>query len=726
MIRVCDAMFRATLLASAISFIALPALAQQHDHPSVTHVAQQQTQDHGHETAAPSIIVTAPFSRNQVDVLSGTSVLAGDALNRKLKPTLGDTLASLPGVSASSFGPAVSRPILRGFQGERIRILTDGIGSIDVSNTSADHAAAINPLNADRIEVLRGPAALLFGSSAIGGVVNVIDSRIPRRVPDEAVHLDVIGTYGTAARERSVAGHLDVPLGHGIVAHADGSFLQTGDLRTGGYLYSRNVRDHAMAHAIADDNRELAEEANARGRLPNSAIKTWDVAGGFSVIRDGGSIGFAVSHYDSLYGIPGRFDPHDHEHHDDDHGGHDDHHDEGHSHDNVRLHAKQTRYDMRAEVETGGFIERLRFRAAAADYRHDELESDGHVGTSFFNQGWEGRLEAVQAQRGGWRGAVGGQFFLRDFHVVGEEKFLPRSNTEQYGLFTLQSLDLGAVKAEAGARFEHSNVRALADSDLGNPDIARRFDAYSFSLGASYALAPTVRIGLSGSRTERAPSAEELFANGPHAGTQAYEIGNPDFTKEKSWGLEASLKGEGDGYSFAVSAYHNWFTDYIYDFQTGAEIDHLPVFQYGQADARYYGIEGEVSVRVARIGNFDLNADLVGDLVRARILEEGPAPRIPAARILGGIEAQSDRLNARVEVERSFDQTRIAAYETPTDGFTMVNASISWKPFAASKTSLILSANNIFDVEARRHSSVLKNYTPLAGRDIRISARIQI
>jgi iron complex outermembrane receptor protein len=718
-------MLKPLLLASA-ALIAFPAQAQDAPAPApAVPLTQDQDRDHGHETSNPEIIVTAPYSRNQVDVLSGTSVLSGEALNRQLKPTIGDTLSSLPGVSASSFGPGVSRPVLRGFQGERIRILTDGIGSIDVSNTSADHATAINPLNADRIEVLRGPAALLFGSSAIGGVVNVIDSRIPRRIPTEAVHLDVIGTYGSAADQRSGAGHLDVPLGWGLVAHADGSYLKAGDLRTGGYLYARDVREHALHHAEEDNDAELAEEANVRGRLPNSAMETWDVAGGLSVIRDGGSLGFAVSRYESQYGIPARFDPHHHDH-DHEHEGEDEDAHDGHSHEDVRLKIAQTRFDMRGEVETGGFIERIRMRAAVADYRHDEIEPSGEIGTSFFNQGWEGRLELVQANRDGWRGAIGGQFFVRDFLVRGEEKFLPKSSTQQFGLFTLQSVDLGQVKAEAGARYERSDVRAFADADLGNGDIARGFDAFSFSVGASYPLAPGIRIGLNGSRTERAPSAEELFANGPHAGTQAFEIGNPGFTKESSWGLEASLKGQGDGYSFALAAYHNWFDNYIYDYQTGAEIDELPVFQYAQANARYYGIEGEASLRVASTGQFDINTDLVADYVHAVIEGQGAAPRIPPLRLLGGIEAQSPRLNGRVEVEHVFEQERIAAYETPTSGYTMVNASISWKPFEASATSLTLTANNIFDVEARRHASVLKDFAPLAGRDIRVTARFQL
>ena len=283
------------------------------------------------------------------------------------------------------------------------------------------------------------------------------------------------------------------------------------------------------------------------------------------------------------------------------------------------------------------------------------------------------------------------------------------------------------MKAEAGTRFEHTLVDAAADADLGNPRIERRFDSFSASLGASYPLAEGIRIGLNGSRTERAPTAEELFANGPHAGTHSFEIGDPGFGKEASWALEATLKGGGDGWSFAAAAYHNWFNGYIYDFQTGAVEDDLPVFQYAQADARYYGFEGEISARVAQIGGAEVNADLMGDYVHAEIVGEGPAPRIPPLRLLGGIEANSTHVNARFEAEHSFAQNRVAAVETTTKAHTLVNASIGWSPWGQDgAATLTLSANNIFDVEARRHASVLKDYAPLAGRDIRITARVRI
>jgi iron complex outermembrane recepter protein len=684
------------LFASVATLAMLSSPARADDAPPANHV----------ETP-PEIVVTAPFERDRADVLSGTSVVTGTELTRDLRPSIGDTLAHQPGVSATSFGPNASRPILRGFQGERVRVLTDGIGSIDVSNTSVDHAVVINQLTADRIEVLRGPAALLFGSSAIGGVVNVIDSRIPRKIPDEVVHLDGIASYGSAANERSASGTVDVPVAGKLVFHVDGSYTKTGDLDTGNALLSPTL----LAQALASPDAAIRALAGLRGKLPNSAARTWDVGAGAALITDGGNLGFNVSHYDSLYGVPLRFSL-----------------DPAVDTEQVRLAVAQTRVDGRAEVNVGAaFLDKIRFRGSFADYKHSEIGATGAVGTTFLNKGWEGRLEFVQAKRGAWQGASGLQVAIRDFNVIGAEAFLPKNSTDQFGVFTLQSFDLGPFKAELGARYEHTRVQADASATLGNPAITRRFDAFSGSLGASYAISPALKIGLSGSHTERAPGAEELFPNGPHAGTQAFEIGNPAFAKETSNGTEVTLRGEGDGYSYSLAAYHSWFDNYIYEVQTGAVQDNLPVFQFNQASARYYGFEGEASVRLAQLGDFTLNADAVGDYTRATVAGGGPVPRIPPLRLLGGLEAQSDKIDARAEIEWTADQNRVAAFETPTKGYTMVNASLAWHPMGkGNRTSVVLTASNIFNVEARRHASFLKDFAPLSGRDIRISARFAL
>lgn len=698
-------LLRASCALGAIC-LALPAAAQTDG---------RARRDAYHDQQA-DIVVTAIIPRRQGDILSGTTVLTGPELTRNMRTTIGETLARQPGVSATSFGPNASRPILRGFQGERVRILTDGIGSFDVSNTSVDHAVAINPLTADRIEVLRGPAALLYGSSAIGGVVNVIDSRIPRRVPDEPIHIDGIATYGSAANERTGSAEVELPLSDRIVVHFDGSYSKSGDLDTGSYILTPALR----RQAAASGDPEIAALADLRDKLPNSAARSWEVSGGAALVTEGGNLGFSITHTDNLYGVPVRYAL-----------------EAGEEAEQVRLHMKQDRADLRAELPVnGGLIESIRLRAGFADYQHQEIEESGEVGTTFYNQSIESRLELVQAKHGGWDGAIGAQFFARDFHVEGEEKFLPRNRTEQLGFFTLQSLDLGRTRLELGGRYEHTNVDADGDESLLSPAAQRSFDAFSGSIGVSQEIVPGWRAGLNLARTARAPSAEELFARGPHAGTQAFELGNPDFRLEKSWGVEGTLRGQGTGYSLSFSAYHNWFDGYIYDAMvaddacvaaTGGEPLEFPCFQYAQADARYLGFEAEGTVKLAQLGGYAINLDGVADYVRATIKGSGPAPRIPPLRLLGGVEARGDRLIVRGEVEHSFAQNRIAGTETRTDGFTIVNASLSFKPFKGNdRTSIVLSANNIFDVEARRHASFLKDYAPLAGRDIRITARLSI
>jgi iron complex outermembrane receptor protein len=655
----------------------------------------------------------------ELDVLAGKSVISGDELQRDIRVQIGDSLTSLPGVSATSFSPGSSRPVLRGLQGERVRVLTDGIGSIDVSNTSADHAVTIDPLTAERIEVLRGPAVLLYGSQASGGAVNVIDRRIPRRAP-ETYHVDVVGALGTAANERSVGAAFDVALGDsGFVLHADGSFRKTDDLRTGEHLLSPELRAEQLEIAeeeLEEGHFEEAEEAldlaNRKGKIPNSQTEQKSGGLGLAYIKGPLSVGVSISRFESNYGVPSR--PGAEHHHEG--GGEEEDHGEA----PVTIDLGQTRYDLRAQYEfAGGFLDHVALRLGHADYEHTEFEGD-EVGTVFSNKGSEGRLELVQRDRNGWRGASGAQYYQRDFDAVGAEAFLPPNDTSQFGLFTVQELKLGGIGLELGGRYEHTAVEDKLN------DLERDFDAFSIAGGAFVAPAERVKLGVNLSRTERAPSAEELFSNGPHIATQSFEIGDPDLKKEKATGLEAYVRVERSAFEVSATAFATWFDDFIFEAATGDEDEEteLPVFQYFQRGATFYGFELEGSARLFRAGAFTFVADGVADYVRAKLDGAGPVPRIPPLRLLGGLEAQSDRIDGRVEVEWTADQNRVAGFENPTEGFTLVNASVAWRPWGkARETTLLLSANNIFDVEARRHASLTKDFVPLAGRDIRLSAR---
>ena len=702
----------ALLLASSV-FSAAPALAQAAA-GQPPHGAEGHEHEHGEE-----IIVTAPY-RGDLNLLAGTSVLTGEDLQRELRPQIGETLTRLPGVSATSFSPGASRPVLRGFQGERIRVLTDGIGSIDVSNTSADHAVTIDPLTAERVEVLRGPAVLLFGSQAIGGAVNVIDRRIPRAAPAGGYHVDLIGALGSAADERSVGASGDVALGgSGLVLHVDGNFAKTDDLRTGGYVLSSRLRaeqlelvEEALEEGELAEAAEAEELAGLRGSIPNSATEQKSGGVGVAYIRGPLSLGVSYGRFESDYGVPSR--PGAHHHHEEE--GEEPAEEEGEA--PVTIGLRQNRFDLRGEYRLdGGFLETIRLRAGAADYEHTEFEG-AEVGTVFKSEGAEGRLELAQRERSGWSGASGVQYFRRDFEAIGAEAFVPPNKTDQFGLFTLQELDLGVLGLEGAARFERTNVRS------STVDVRRRFNAFSLAGGVNYEIAPRAKIGFNLSRTTRAPSAEELFSNGPHIATQAFELGDPNLRKERSLGGELYFRWDRPTYNISATAFLNRFNNFIFEAETGEEIDELPVFQYLQRDATYRGVEVEASARLGEVRGVRLVADVVGDYVRASIKGGGPVPRIPPLRLLGGLEAQSKFWDARAEVEWIDDQTRVAAFETPTDGFTRVNASLVWHPWGKrNETSLILSANNLFDVEARRHASFTKDFVPLAGRDIRVSAR---
>jgi iron complex outermembrane receptor protein len=650
-------------------------------------------------------IVVTGVRRKAGDVLGGMSVLDSEELAKELRPSLGETLARQPGVSASSFGPTASRPILRGLSGDRIRVLTDGIGSFDVSASSPDHAVAINPLTAERIEVLRGPAALIYGSSAIGGVVNVIDRRIPREEPENRIDVAGLVEYASAAEERSANLSVDGALAPHFVLHADGNWSKSDDLRTGGHILSEKLREEAAASSFP----EIQELADLKGELPNTAAKSWELAGGLAYVDGPLNVGFSVTRHDALYGVPVRFSL-----------------DPDIEAEAPNIDVKQTRYDARAEIPLSGLFGALHLRGGYANYRHNEIEDTGEVASTFRTSGGEGRLELVQTEQGGWGGTSGVQYFKRKVGIDGEEKFLPDSDQSQAGLFTMQSLVRGPLRIEGGVRVEFSKLDADEDQDLGTPELSRDFTTFSGSLGAAYNLSPDWRAGLTLSRSARAPSIDELFANGPHAGTQAFEVGDPNLDPEKSLGIEASLRRHKGPVTLTATAYYNRFSNFIFQAPTGEVEDDLPVYRYLQGKAKYYGFEVEANAELGHAFGIHWDGDLLADYVHATVEDFGPAPQIPPFRLLGGITANGGPVEGRLEVEHAFRQDRNAPLETETDGYTLVNASLDWHPIEDRPGVVLgIAANNIFDIVARRHSSLLKDYAPLAGRDIRLNARFE-
>lgn len=657
------------------------------------------------------IIVTGtPLKQSVDEAITGVSVLSGDDLLDRMSSTIGETLKSEPGVSSTFFGAGASRPIIRGQGGDRVRVLINGVGSIDASSSSPDHAVASEPVQAERIEVLRGASLLRYGSSGSGGIVNVIDGRIPTEIPDG---IDGAVRFGVSSVDQGaeVAGSMDIGLGSNFVLHLDGTWRDADDFRIPGEAESEIF--HALEDAEGEEH-EGEEEEPDTGRLENSYVNSQSLTGGLSWVGDnGGFFGVSVHSFESEYGLPGG---HDHGHEDDDHEDGD--HEDGHSEDEeegIFIDLKQTRVDMNAAINLGGVFEKVQLFGGYADYTHTEFEGPGEVGTIYDNEGYEGRLEFIQAEQNGWAAAYGFQIRERDFSAIGAEAFVPPTNTTQLAVFAFQEYDLGDVHVEGAARFENTKL----DNSVTGVD--RKFDLFSVSGGGDVHLTEMLRFGATVFRTERAPTADELFANGPHLATNQFEIGDPSLTKEVATGVEAALRYRSGHRFLTLNAFHTNYADYIYEVETGEEEDELPVFQYIGEDAKFSGFEVQGGMPIATIGQFSVKADALAEYVRAKT-DSDNIPRIPPLSLLGGLVAESDRFILRAEVDYAAEQNKLTAEEIPTDDFALVNLFTTWKTqTGAQDVRLKLSVLNLFDTEARQHSSFLKDQVPLPGRNVRLS-----
>jgi iron complex outermembrane receptor protein len=682
---------------------ALPAYAQDHaPDPGGAHHADPH--DDGSSDDEQDIVVSGHLPSDS-GLLASTVSLQGDDLVSEMRGQIGETLARLPGVSATSFAPGASRPVLRGLDGDRVRVLVDGIGSIDASNVSADHAVVFDPLTVDHIDVVHGPAVLLFGGQAIGGAVNALDKRIPRSVPDGA-SATFIGSYGTAADERSVGGAADLALTDRLVAHVDANWRKSDDLRVGGYVNSAPLRDELLTDAAAhrdagetDEADELERLAGIKGRVPNSAARSYTLGAGLAFIDAGGNLGVSVQPFDSRYGIPMRPGADEEA--------------------PVSIDLVQTRVDMRGAVNIGGFLDSLQFRGAYGDYRHVELEGD-EAGTKFSGEGVEFRSDLVQADNNGWKGRSGIQLVERSLSVVGAEAFVPNNEVSRFGVFTLQSLGLGAgFEVEAAGRYETAGVKAVS---VG---FDRDFDLWSGALGLSWVPSDGWKVGANYIRGARAPAPEELLSNGMHAATQSFEIGDPTFRKETSDVFEAYVRYNNGGTSLSLTGYVTDFDGFITALPTGETQEDLPVFQYQQLPARFKGFEASGSFEAFRWDGGVLKLDASADYTHAQLKNVGPVPRIPPLRFQGGVEAEMGSLHLRGDVEWNDSQPRVSEFEFPVKSFTVVNLSADWHPMGEEgPVTLILDANNIFDVVGRRAASYTRDFVPIAGRDIRLTAKL--
>lgn len=687
--------------AAAGALVAQGAAAQTSDLPDVERI----------------IVQSSPLGQSLGEAILSTTVLSQDELERRVSSSIGETLRREAGVSSTFFGPAASRPVIRGLSGDRIRVLDSGIGSIDASATSDDHAVAVESAIAERIEIIRGTATLLYGSSAAGGVVNVFDGRIPDFIPENGFEAGARYQHSTADNGDEVAGAVNAKLwsfdAGDVVLHLDGFKRNTDDYEIPGFAESERLR---AAEEEGEEGEDHEEEEEAFGIVENSDIDSEGGAFGVSYLFDSGFIGFSGKLVDANYGVPVA-----HEEGEEEEGGEFGAEEEEEA---VRIDLDQLRYDIRGEIDGDwGWFEKARIRVGYANYKHKELEGPGEVGTVFSNEGWEGRFELkekpVALGAGDLKGAIGVHWRLRDFSAIGAEAFTPPTDSSQIGIFSLKEYDAGRWHFEGGARYERTSHKAV------ETDVERKFDAFSISAGAGLRPAEGVFAGVTVFRTERAPATEELFSFGPHLATNAFEIGDPALGKEKAVGVESIVRYRNDVFTITANGYYTNYSDFITLVPTGMEEDGLPVFAYRAFDAEFAGLELQGEIEFGHAGPFDFHGDATFDFVDATArTPSGNLPRIPPISSILGVEAQSNFIDIRMEGEFAGDKVDFAEFELPTDGYKIFNAFLTLRPFGFdSPVSVDIKAENITNQDARLHTSFLKDIAPLPGRNIRFAVR---
>jgi len=707
-------------------------------------------QDAVRPTASPTPAVTAEAERvvvtggaieqSETDKAQSVTILNGNNLKQKAAPTLGDTLSSELGIGGSGFTAGASRPIIRGQADNRIRVLNNGTEVFDVSNLSPDHAPSVSALLSQSVEVVRGPATILFGSGAIGGVVNVTDNVIPVEQPPTALSGEVDGRFDSADLERSGAIALTLsPFKHWVF-HAEGSLLRTDDRDIPGFALTPNIQATLTPAQLANNG----FGGNPFGTVPNTYVKTKDYAIGGSYVWDNGYVGASFTQFLSVYGVPD--DP--------------EVDDPTVPPDRVRLDVDKRQINARSSiVNPFPWFSTVNAKFVYTDYKHEEIDGET-VGSTFKTSGVDSRLELVHKPIGLFEGSIGGQFFYKELSILGADAFLQPSKTTEIAVFLFEELKLNQVRLQFGARVEHQAIHIdSSDPDLTSltsPDQQDQdFLPVSGAVGVLYDFAEGWQLAVNGTYSQRAPTAEELFARGPHDATFQFIIGDPTLSEEKNIGIDVSLRKTAGVVTGSISGFYNHYDGFI-DFASTGEIeDGLQVFVYTPKTAEFYGGEARAdfhflplsltkmrdqdgkdakSVKniVAGPGDSeseqnpnDLFLRLQGDYVHATDLDTGdPLPRITPLRFSASLNYQGEKWNASIEGQRVDAQDRVAPFETPTPGYTFLNASVGYK-FRTGPTYnyVYVKGTNLTDEEARDHLSFLKEVLPLAGRGVVVGFR---
>ena len=641
-----------------------------------------------------------PLERNATDFAVADHVVEQKELTEK-SVTLGDALAGEMGIHTNQFGAGSSRPVIRGQDGARVKVLQNASENIDVSMLSPDHAVTVDPLLAKKIEVIQGPSTLLYGAGTVGGLVNVTDSKIPTQMPENGYEGNVGLRYNTGSDEKLASAGVTVGLGDQVALRLEG--------------LKREANDY-----IAPD---YFHEGEKERRVDNTFAKGQTINVGLSWIYDRGFTGISYSNRQDQYGLPG----HSHEYEtchahlsgkphlhcgDHNHGDEDDHDHEEHAHDaGPWIDLKSERYDVRTELNDPfvGF-KKLRAQASYTDYQHDEIEEDA-IATHFKNKGYDGRLELVHNPLGAWEGVIGTQYGQQKLELTGEEAFLAPNTTKKWSVFALEHAQLNDVHVELAARVDQQKID-IDDSSKKDFDGS----AFSVSGAANWEFAPNYKLSLVTSHQERLPLAQELYADGGHFATNTYELGNDQLSKEKSNNVELGFHYDDNTFDYHVHVYHNWFDDYIYA-QTLDRYKDFRLVQYAQDKAKFYGAEAEAGYQISPI----YKLSVFGDYVRGKI-DNDNAPRVPAGRLGTKLNADfDDHWSGSAEYYHVFQQDKIAAYETDSQSYNMLNLGVAYSGNYSNVSDyrVFLNANNLLDDQVYQHASFLSTI-PQVGRNFSV------
>lgn len=686
-------------------------------------------------TAGPTALTRSELV-NPVNVLTSTDLLESDGVS------LGESLKNYPGVASTYFGPGASRPIIGGVGGSRVKVLQHGLAIGDVSDQSEDHAVGADAFDAKRIEIIRGPATLLYGSDITGGVVNILDGRVPNERPVNRIEGMVMARGGLGSNERGGGGSLTGAFGN-LVWRAHGLLRETGDVSTPSFNPEGDHEEHEDHDEDHGDDDHDGEEPEMVDHIENSSTSLGRGSFGMSWLGKRGYIGAAVSFHNSDYGVPGHAhgahaDEHEDEHEEDEHHDEDhldeDHldeeeHEDEHGHDEeeggeVSIDLNSVTYDLEGAYRFGdGAVEGLRFRFGVADYKHTEIEhlesGSEEIGVVYENNQWEGRAELDHSFHRSTKGTAGVQMTRRDLNPSGSHGNLPATSLTKLGIFAMERINLGSLRLELSGRVQWQSY---------DPDgkTSRSFSSLSLGSGANYEISEQLSFSLSLARAAKAPSITELYSDGLHTAIRSVEIGNENLEAEVTNNVTFSGFLNTEPVHVTLTGYLNQSDNFIYHAPTGMMEEGNPVLQTAQAEARITGLEVDADIEVFHSGNSHVILGLMGDYVNGQLTsQDDHLPRIPPLRLGASLQYSANDFVANLSVRRIASQERVFSTEEHTDGYTMVDVKVRYRLITGSMAqSISLQGLNLGNTLARAHTSFLKETVPLPGRDIRLTYTI--